>query len=146
LQLAPGERRGFKYTVAADPGVGRFVLDRPGDYEMSVRVQGRGLDSPVAFESNSVRIHALPAPAVEAGPMRDFWDVDMAYLAQADDAQMAPGTSATFARAEAFLARYPNSLYARAAKRGLQRALEVFIRDGLAKAEHRALWERVRLR
>lgn len=143
LQLTPGEQRQFGFTIAADPGTRRFLFDKPGDFELAVRVQGRGLASPIEFVTNTVAVHAVPAPDAEAAPLRDFWDLDMAYLAQADNTQTAPTVSKTFARAEMFLARYPSSRYALAVKRGLQRTLDTWIRNGLASAEHKALRERL---
>lgn len=140
VRLAPGARERSEFGVAFNPASRRLVLDQPGDYEIRWVTWGlhaRDGVGPLVRGSElqaSVFIRVLPVPVSEREAFTYYAANDLGELAQYDPSYFVATDKLRLA-AHGLLARYPDSAYAAAIRRGFFEWLEHRARAGQATPE-----------
>jgi hypothetical protein len=139
--LKPGAELDSEIVLAFDLEARELVLKTPGMYEFEI-VQRVGPD--VSIRSNPVVVQVTAAPSGERAVLAECSRVDLALLAQFDPVTSDDVEAQTVRDAANLIERHPSSRYAKAIRRGLNRALGSRVLESRATREERELYERLK--
>jgi hypothetical protein len=134
-RLEPGEKKSGTTVLAVDRASNRFVLDRPGVFEIKAVHEFEGFE----VESNVVRIEVDPPGSEESDAFKALGDPELAALVQYEP-RWSNASSKVTKEAAAFLQQFPRSRYSDHLRQGLVRALADRVEQKRATAEDTELY------